>query len=99
MAVSVMAVRIDNCPCFVSRAVLALQRVYTSVRRGLDLVNPLAFVPPGNRSVIRSRRQPMSVMSDRWIRQMATTQSMIEPFEEGHKRDGDHQLRPVQLWL
>ena len=30
----------------------------------------------------------MSVMSDRWIRQMATTQRMIEPFEEGHKRQG-----------
>ena len=30
----------------------------------------------------------MSVMSDRWIRQMATTQRMIEPFEEGHKRPG-----------
>ena len=30
----------------------------------------------------------MSVMSDRWIRQMAETQGMIEPFAEGCKRDG-----------
>ena len=30
----------------------------------------------------------MSVMSDRWIREMATTRGMIEPFEEGGKRDG-----------
>jgi dCTP deaminase len=30
----------------------------------------------------------MSVMSDRWIREMATTQRMIEPFEEGQKREG-----------
>jgi dCTP deaminase len=30
----------------------------------------------------------MSVMSDRWIRHMATTQRMIEPFEEGLRREG-----------
>ena len=30
----------------------------------------------------------MTVMSDRWIRQMATTQGMIEPFEEGLRREG-----------
>ena len=30
----------------------------------------------------------MCVMSDRWFRQMATTQRMIEPFEEGRKREG-----------
>ena len=30
----------------------------------------------------------MSVMSDRWIRHMATTHRMIEPFEEGERREG-----------
>jgi dCTP deaminase len=30
----------------------------------------------------------MSVMSDRWIRRMATEHGMIEPFEETQKRDG-----------
>ena len=30
----------------------------------------------------------MSVMSDRWIREMATTHGMIDPFEEGPRRAG-----------
>src|SRR5271168_4827676 len=30
----------------------------------------------------------MPVMPDRWIRQMAETQAMIEPFVETQKRDG-----------
>ena len=30
----------------------------------------------------------MSVMSDRWIREMATDHGMIEPFEEGLRRPG-----------
>src|SRR5271154_2759928 len=30
----------------------------------------------------------MSVMPDRWIRHMAQTQSMIEPFVETQKREG-----------
>ena len=30
----------------------------------------------------------MTVMSDRWIREMATTQGMIAPFEEGLRRPG-----------
>ena len=30
----------------------------------------------------------MAVMSDRWIREMAMRQGMIEPFEEGDKRAG-----------
>ena len=30
----------------------------------------------------------MPVMADRWIRQMATTRAMIEPFVEQQKRDG-----------
>lgn len=30
----------------------------------------------------------MAVMSDRWIRQMATEQRMIEPFVESQKREG-----------
>ncbi len=30
----------------------------------------------------------MSVMSDRWIRQMATERGMIEPFVDGQKRGG-----------
>src|SRR4030088_124210 len=38
--------------------------------------------------VQRSLRRAMSVMSDRWIRHMAMTQRMIDPFEEGQKRDG-----------
>src|ERR1700692_4284471 len=33
-------------------------------------------------------RCTMSVMSDRWIRRMATEHGMIEPFEETQKRDG-----------
>ena len=41
----------------------------------------------------------MPVMPDRWIRQMATESGMIEPFVETQKRDGRHQLRPVELWL
>lgn len=30
----------------------------------------------------------MSIMPDRWIREMATTQGMIEPFVESQKREG-----------
>jgi dCTP deaminase len=30
----------------------------------------------------------MPVMSDRWIRRMASEHGMIEPFEDGQKRDG-----------
>ena len=54
---------------------------------------------PEGVTVIRSPRRAMSVMSDRWIRHMASTQRMIEPFEEGEKREGRNQLRPVELWL
>ncbi len=33
-------------------------------------------------------RRPMAVMSDRWIRRMATEHAMIEPFMEAQKREG-----------
>ena len=31
---------------------------------------------------------PMSIMSDRWIREAAHTHRMIEPFEDGQRRNG-----------
>lgn len=30
----------------------------------------------------------MSILSDKWIREAATTQAMIEPFVEAQRRDG-----------
>ena len=30
----------------------------------------------------------MGILSDKWIREAATTQRMIEPFVEGQRRDG-----------
>jgi len=32
--------------------------------------------------------RPMSILSDRWIREQATTKAMIEPFVESQRRDG-----------
>src|SRR3979409_548473 len=61
------------------------------VTPGLHLAAPRprpGLVPPGAAAIIRSPRRAMSVMSDRWIRHMATTERMIEPFEEGRRREG-----------
>jgi dCTP deaminase len=45
----------------------------------------------------------MSIKSDRWIRRMAASQGMIEPFSPGQVRDGrwaqDHFVRDIELWL
>ncbi len=41
----------------------------------------------------------MSIMSDKWIRERAQRDGMIEPFVEAQRRDGMHLLRPLVLRL
>ena len=39
----------------------------------------------------------MSIKSDKWIRHMAETTGMIEPFEPGQVRQADGSLQPIEL--
>jgi dCTP deaminase len=48
------------------------------------LAAPKAQVPADR----KGETSPMAVMPDTWIREMATTKGMIEPFEESLRREG-----------
>ncbi len=41
----------------------------------------------------------MSIMPDKWIREMAKARGMIEPFTEKQNSPGRHLLRPLFLRL
>ena len=49
---------------------------------------PLALPPRSGDERPNLKGMKMSILSDRWIREAAQTQGMIEPFVESQRRDG-----------